>query len=218
MRFFNAASAIVLGLASVAHGHKQIIDREVDQSASTSAPISASASHVPGGVFITTTSAEPTAPVTITVTVSSSVSSSSSSKQESSIATSVLASSADTVPHRQPPRKPQSTTSSSNSSPSSPSMPFRFSNGTAPTNSSTTAGSRCSREGQYNCQSDGQKYQRCAAGLWSIPMPVALGNPCQPGMADTFVSAQKRSSPGFVPRRRFVYEHRRGKRASSRMD
>ncbi|EHK46343.1 hypothetical protein TRIATDRAFT_317345 [Trichoderma atroviride IMI 206040] len=106
MRFFNAASAIVLGLASVAHGHKQIIDREVDQSASTSAPISASASHVPGGVFITTTSAEPTAPVTITVTVSSSVSSSSSSKQESSIATSVLASSADTVPHRQPPRFP----------------------------------------------------------------------------------------------------------------
>ncbi|KAK1254382.1 hypothetical protein MKX08_008377 [Trichoderma sp. CBMAI-0020] len=214
MRFFNAASAIVLGLATVAHGHIQMIDREIPQSTSTPTPTSTFASQSPGGVFITVSSAEPTVAVTVTVTVSSSVSSFISSKHKSSIATSAPASSAAAVSQPQP----QPTTGSGNSRPSAPSIPFRFSNGTAPANSSTTAGSRCSKEGQYNCQSDGLKYQRCAAGLWSVPMPVALGNPCQPGMADTFVPAQKQSSSGFVPRRRFVYERRRGKRASSRMN
>ncbi|PNP41177.1 hypothetical protein TGAMA5MH_07047 [Trichoderma gamsii] len=205
MRFFNIVAAVALGLATAAHGRMQIMylisilhnDREVTQSTTTSAPAaastSASISQPPGGVFITALSAEPTAP-------------------ESSVETSVPASSTAAMP-----QPPQPTAGSSSSSPLSPSNPYGFSNGTAPTNTSTTAGSKCSKEGQYNCQPDGQAYQRCAAGLWSVTMPVALGNPCKPGLADTFVLAQKRSSPGFVRRRRFVSDHRRGKRVSPRI-
>ncbi|PON22777.1 hypothetical protein TGAM01_v208257 [Trichoderma gamsii] len=192
MRFFNIVAAVALGLATAAHGRMQIMYL-ISILPPAAAPTSASISQPPGGVFITALSAEPTAP-------------------ESSVETSVPASSTAAMP-----QPPQPTAGSSSSSPLSPSNPYGFSNGTAPTNTSTTAGSKCSKEGQYNCQPDGQAYQRCAAGLWSVTMPVALGNPCKPGLADTFVSAQKRSSPGFVRRRRFVSDHRRGKRVSPRI-
>ncbi|KAL7897845.1 hypothetical protein HDV63DRAFT_44172 [Trichoderma sp. SZMC 28014] len=203
MRFLNAVATIALGLAAAAHGHVQIIDRDISQPVptSTAAPTSASASQLPGGVYIGVPLAETTAPADVT----------SSSTDEYSVETSMPTSSAAAV------SQPQPTSGGTNFSPLTPSSPFSFSNGTASTNTSTAAGSKCSKEGQYNCQSDGKAYQRCAAGLWSIAMPVALGNPCKPGLADTFVSAQKRSSPGFARRRRFAYEYSRGKRASSRM-
>lgn len=163
-------------------------------SAPAPAPAPTSASQGPSGVFVTAPTAEPTAPADGT------------SSSKPSAATSVSASSAAAVP--------QPTTGSGNSSPSSPSSP---SNGTLPASSSTTAGSKCSTEGQWNCLSGGKSYQRCAAGLWSISMPVAAGTSCKPGLGDSLVVAKKRSGSGFVPRRRFVYEQNHGKRVSSWM-
>ncbi|KAL7926623.1 hypothetical protein ACQKWADRAFT_145085 [Trichoderma austrokoningii] len=234
MRFIKTASAVVLGLASVAHSHRQMTppplpsrydvkfpdpgngverrdtlniaeytsDGAPPAGDSSGSPASAlasaptSASQAPGGVFITASSAEPTTPTDI------------ASSTKLSVEASVPASSAATMP------QPQLTTGSGHRSPSSP---YSFSNGTVPTNSSTIAGSKCSTEGQWSCLSGGKTYQRCAAGLWTIALPVAPGTSCKPGLGDSLVLADKRSSSGFVPRRRFVYEHSRGKRVSSRM-
>ncbi|KAI0542664.1 hypothetical protein GGR58DRAFT_496767 [Xylaria digitata] len=38
----------------------------------------------------------------------------------------------------------------------------------------------CTPDGLYNCI-DGKTYQRCAAGAWSVAMPVAPGTKCKPG-------------------------------------
>lgn len=174
---------------------KETNNRVAPPPAATSAPAPApaptSASQDPSGVFVTAPTAEPTAPADGT------------GSSKPSAATSVAASSTAAVP------QPQPTAGSGNSSPSS------SSNGTVPANSSTTAGSKCSTEGQWNCLSGGKSYQRCAAGLWSISMPVAAGTSCKPGLGDSLVVAKKRSGSGFVPRRRFVYEQNHGKRVSS---
>ncbi|KAL6892300.1 hypothetical protein GGI43DRAFT_190939 [Trichoderma evansii] len=173
------------------------------QPAATSAPAPAlaptSASQAPGGVFVTAPPAKPTAPAGAT------------SSSKPSVATSVSASSA--APVSQP--QPQPTTGSGNSSPSSPSSASSPSTSPVPANSSTATGSKCSTEGQWNCLSDGKSFQRCAAGFWSVSMPVAAGTSCKPGLGDSLVMVKKRSSSGFAPRRRFIYEQNRGKRVSS---
>lgn len=43
----------------------------------------------------------------------------------------------------------------------------------------------CDHEGAWNCIDGGSRFQRCAAGKWSVPIRVALGTECRPGMNGT---------------------------------
>jgi hypothetical protein len=150
------------------------------QPAATSAP----ASKIPGGVFITTPTAEPTTLVKVTSASQPSVATPSQQSQQPSSAPAPTSAAAP---------KPQPTGGSGTSSPS---------NGTGTT--STAEGSTCSTEGQWSCESDGKAFQRCASGVWSASIPVAAGTSCQPGLSDSLAMGSKRGGSGFVRRRRFV--------------
>ncbi|KAL7936029.1 hypothetical protein V8C35DRAFT_247417 [Trichoderma chlorosporum] len=156
---------------------------QATQPAATSAPVPT----IPGGVFITSPSAQPTTLVSV------------SSASQAPVATSSQG-----QPAASPP--PAAATSAAASAPAAPPAPQPTSGGSSPSNSSTTVGSACSDEGQWNCASDGKSFQRCASGAWSASMPVAAGTSCQPGMSDSLTMVNKRSRSGFVRRRRFVSE------------
>ncbi|KAL7909489.1 hypothetical protein GGI35DRAFT_384403 [Trichoderma velutinum] len=155
--------------------------------AATSAP----ASKIPGGVFITSPAAQPTAQPTTLV---------------------VVTSQAPAVTPSQPKPSPPPAVATSASA-SAPAAPQPTSGGSSPSNGSTAAGSACSNEGQWNCASDGKSFQRCASGAWSAAIPVAAGTSCQPGTGDSLTMVNKRSGSDFVRRRRFVSERFQRERA-----
>jgi hypothetical protein len=71
------------------------------------------------------------------------------------------------------------------------------------TSGSTTPGSQCSPEGQWNCM--GTSFQRCAAGTWSVVQQMAAGTVCTVGKSaslDMKAATKKRSV-------RFSSEHAR---------
>ncbi|KAI5862419.1 hypothetical protein GGS23DRAFT_610601 [Durotheca rogersii] len=41
----------------------------------------------------------------------------------------------------------------------------------------------CSNEGDWACAPDGSSFQRCASGLWSVPISMAAGTKCAPGIS-----------------------------------
>ncbi|UKZ51854.1 hypothetical protein TrVGV298_005619 [Trichoderma virens] len=173
--------------------------------ASQPAPTSAPMPTVPGGVFITSPIGQPTqAPTQPTTLVSvTSVSqppaATSSGPQQTPSPPPVVATSASAS-------APAFASSSAPASASAPAAPQPTNGGSKPPSGSTTAGTPCSAEGQWNCASDGKSFQRCASGAWSASIPVAPGTSCQPGTSDNLTLVKKRSDPGNVQRRRFVSE------------
>ncbi|EHK16770.1 uncharacterized protein TRIVIDRAFT_135791, partial [Trichoderma virens Gv29-8] len=131
--------------------------------ASQPAPTSAPMPTVPGGVFITSPIGQPTQAPTQPTTLVS--------------VTSVS----------QPPA------ATSSGPQQTPSPPPPTNGGSKPPSGSTTAGTPCSAEGQWNCASDGKSFQRCASGAWSASIPVAPGTSCQPGTSDNLTLVKKRS-------------------------
>ncbi|KAK3315403.1 hypothetical protein B0H66DRAFT_628488 [Apodospora peruviana] len=47
------------------------------------------------------------------------------------------------------------------------------------------SGTACTTEGAWNCIS-GTSFQRCASGVWSVPIAMAAGTQCTPGESATF--------------------------------
>ncbi|KAL7950574.1 hypothetical protein V8C42DRAFT_340196 [Trichoderma barbatum] len=162
-----------------------VIQPQPTQPAATSAPVP----KVPGGVFITSPTAQPTTLVSVT-SISQPPAATSSQPQQPPSPPPVVASSAAASPTASAPAAPKPTTGG----------------GSSPPNGSTAAGSACSEEGQWNCASDGKSFQRCASGAWSAAIPVAQGTSCQPGAGDSLTMVNKRSGSGFVRRRRFISE------------
>lgn len=83
-----------------------------------------------------------------------------------------------------------------------------------PSSSSTTtgavvAGAACTPEGEWACAADGNSYQRCASGVWSVSMQMAAGTTCTPGVSDTLTE-------NVTPAKRQSFHERRSHRAYER--
>ncbi|RKF60304.1 hypothetical protein OnM2_052057 [Erysiphe neolycopersici] len=74
--------------------------------------------------------------------------------------------------------------------------------------SQKSAGSQCSNEGAWNCI-DGNSYQRCASGTWSVIMPLAAGTKCNSITADHMVIEAKTKRVTRAPRAH-IRRHARG--------
>lgn len=65
---------------------------------------------------------------------------------------------------------------------------------------STTAGSACTTEGEWNCVG-GSSFQRCASGVWSAVQALAAGTSCEAGVAANLKMITARSAGRFHQRR-----------------
>jgi hypothetical protein len=57
--------------------------------------------------------------------------------------------------------------------------------GTGTTTATGTQSGPCTPEGAWACSADGSSFQRCASGVWSVPMAMAAGTQCTPGTSMT---------------------------------
>ncbi|KOS21991.1 hypothetical protein ESCO_001676 [Escovopsis weberi] len=86
--------------------------------------------------------------------------------------------------HQQQPQPQSSTTPATHLSPPSASP---SGSGSGNGNGSAAPGSPCQGEGLWNCIDDGTRFQRCASGVWSVPIPMAPGTSCKPGVSEHFI-------------------------------
>ncbi|KAF2970506.1 hypothetical protein GQX73_g3045 [Xylaria multiplex] len=135
-------------------------DTDGETTSSANVPTTTTSSAIP--TTTTTSSAVPTTTTTsdvpTTTTTSSAVPTTTASSEATTTATTLSAA--------------LTTTTSATTSTATP--------GSSSGSGSATSGA-CSPDGQYNCI-DGKTYQRCAAGTWSVAMPVAPG----PALADLY--------------------------------
>ncbi|KAH7155324.1 hypothetical protein B0J13DRAFT_223385 [Dactylonectria estremocensis] len=167
------------------------------QPAVTSAPAN-DATSIPGGVFITVSSAPvDSAPTTVvnTIVVSSAAPVSSAP---------VSSAPADSAPTTAPNTLVTVTKSTAVTEPSATAPAATPSSGTGDGSSGDayTAGTACSTEGEWNCVG-GKQFQRCASGTWSVLMAVADGTKCSGSTVSSFAissARRRRSFRSYRPR------------------
>ncbi|QSZ29324.1 hypothetical protein DSL72_003838 [Monilinia vaccinii-corymbosi] len=89
-------------------------------------------------------------------------------------------------PISSPTASPIASLTSSSTASSTPTTSPSTSTPTSPTNKiSYTPGISCSSPGKWNCI-DGNTYQQCSSGIWSVIRGLAAGTECTMGQGDTF--------------------------------
>ncbi|KAH7156138.1 hypothetical protein EDB81DRAFT_880468 [Dactylonectria macrodidyma] len=160
------------------------------QPAVTTAPAN-DASSVPGGVFITVSSAPAdSAPTTVVNTIVAPTTVANTIVAPTTVANTLVTVTKSTAISEPSATAPVATPSSGTG------------DGSSGDGSAHTAGTACSTEGEWNCVG-GTQFQRCASGTWSVLMAVADGTKCSGSTVSSFAissARRRRSFRSYRPR------------------